>query len=331
MLYRHGETLLEHIESYLKDCLAREQSPRTLEGKKTNLYKFAHWCLGLERPVLYAKDISLDVLEDYRQYIFLYRFSKLDKEYEPSTRRCKLTSVKVFLKRLYFLDVLNSNPGERFELPTIPRHLPMDYLLPEELDVIFRYVLSRGGLKAIRNRVILELLFASGIRREELVNLMLSDINIEHRVLKVRQGKGQKDRIVVVSERACEWVQYYAKQIRPKHARLDSGDALFLDNKGSQFRNSQLTRIAGESVRRAGIDKPGACNIFRHTAATTMLENGADIRMIQEQLGHADISTTEIYAHVSLKRLKKVYMDSHPSAFMPYTPVDQEINELNIG
>ncbi|NKI19331.1 tyrosine-type recombinase/integrase [Spongiibacter sp. KMU-166] len=133
-------------------------------------------------------------------------------------------------------------------------------------------------------------------------------------MLTIRKDKGEKDRRVPIAKSGCVWVQLYLTHVRPGLQQLDSGDALFLDNRGRPFREHQLTQIVSKYVRRAGIRKPGACNLFRHSTATLMHENGADIRVVQEMLGHADISTTQVYTHVTINHLREVYAKTHPAA-----------------
>jgi len=148
----------------------------------------------------------------------------------------------------------------------------------------------------------------------ELARLDLSSIDWERRVISVNEGKGDIDRRVPIAERACFAISDYLLNERPELVNFDSCEALFLDDKGKRFREHQLTRLASKCIHRAGIDKPGSCNLFRHSAATLMLENGADLRYVQEFLGHADISTTQVYTHVTMNKLRQVYESMHPSS-----------------
>tara|TARA_R110002072_G_scaffold33030_9_gene100272 strand:+ start:23674 stop:24681 length:1008 start_codon:yes stop_codon:yes gene_type:complete len=319
MFFNKNDSISGHIESYLSDCLACEQSPRTIEGKRSNLLFFHRWCVTSDITAI--DKITLQDLEAFRHRVFSYQKQITLEPLDPATRRVKLTAVKVFLTRLYELEVLEKNPAAKFKLPRVPRRLPRGNLCSVELDAVFDRAL-KDPCMGIRNRAILEVYYASGIRRAELAELKLSDIDYINKTLTVRLGKGRKDRRVAIAQRTCDWIQCYLKYTRPKQAQLSSGVYLFLNNIGSQFTNSQLTRLVGNSIRLAGVEKDGACNLFRHTAATEMLENGADIRLIQEQLGHADISTTQIYTHVSIKKLREVYQQTHPAAFRAYIPID---------
>jgi len=157
----------------------------------------------------------------------------------------------------------------------------------------------------------LETLHSTGLRRSEIINLSLSDIDRERGVILVREGKGGKDRIVPIGARALAWIDLYLAEVRPLYAIGYSGDALFLSRERRPLRECSLWRVAHRSIAEAG--KTGACHAFRHTAATQMLEGGADIRFIQAMLGHAGLSTTEIYTQVSIQSLKRVHAATHPS------------------
>lgn len=160
----------------------------------------------------------------------------------------------------------------------------------------------------------LETLHSTGLRWSEIVNLSLSDIDREQGVILVREGKGGKDRIVPIGARALAWIDLYLAEVRPLYAIGYSGDALFLSRERRPLRGCSLWKVAHRSIAEAG--KTGACHAFRHTAATQMLEGGADIRFIQAMLGHAGLSTTEIYTQVSIQSLKRVHAATHPSEAM---------------
>jgi integrase/recombinase XerD len=152
------------------------------------------------------------------------------------------------------------------------------------------------------------------MRRTELASLLINDVDIENRLVTINLGKGAKDRIIPISERACLWIAFYLKYIRPKYAHLTSGQYLFLNDKGNAYRPSTLSDMASKYAKRSGASSKGACSLFRHASATIMLDNDAELRFIQKLLGHADISTTQIYTHVSTKKLSSVYTKTHPSA-----------------
>jgi integrase/recombinase XerD len=164
----------------------------------------------------------------------------------------------------------------------------------------------------IRDRAIMETFYSTGIRRMELVNLCCPDIDAERGTLMVRQGKGKKDRIVPVGERALMWIARYRDEVRPGLAVGDDDGTLFLSNLGLPFGVNRLTHLVRDYVDAAQIGKHGSCHLFRHTMATLMLEGGADLRYIQAMLGHASPTTTQIYAQVSIRALKAIHTATHP-------------------
>jgi integrase/recombinase XerD len=165
----------------------------------------------------------------------------------------------------------------------------------------------------IRDRSIIETLYSTGIRRTELINLSIFDLNIAAGTLMIRAGKGNKDRMVPIGDRAVLWIEKYLADIRPQMILIPTDITLFISNMGESMSPDHLTRIVGKYVKASGVNKPGACHIFRHTMATLMLENGADIRFIQHILGHAVLNTTQIYTHVSIKKLKEIHTATHPA------------------
>jgi integrase/recombinase XerD len=166
----------------------------------------------------------------------------------------------------------------------------------------------------LRDRAVLEVLYSTGVRRSELAHLSLFDLDHERQTLMVRQGKGRRDRFVPLGERARSWVARYLAEVRPALASEPDDGTLFLTADGTAFSPDRLTQIARGYVEASGVDKVGACHLFRHTMATLMLEGGADIRYIQAMLGHAELSTTQIYAQVSIRALQAVHEATHPGA-----------------
>ena len=170
------------------------------------------------------------------------------------------------------------------------------------------------GPLGLRDRAMLELLYATGIRRSELAHLKVFDLDVERATLAVRKGKGSKDRMIPTGDRAATWIARYLEDSRPRLATSPDDGVLFLTMDGEQFTVERLTQLARGYIHRSGIQKPGACHLFRHTMATLMLEGGADIRYIQQMLGHTDISATQIYTQVSLRALQAIHTATHPAA-----------------
>ena len=151
------------------------------------------------------------------------------------------------------------------------------------------------------------------------IHLNLYDIDSDRGTLMVRQGKGKKDRMVPVGERALRWMIKYRDEVRPELAMPDDDGTLFLTNLGEAFTRNRMPQLVRDYVNAADIGKSGSCHLFRHTMATLMLENGADIRFIQAMLGHANVSTTQIYTQVSIRQLKEIHTATHPARMGPKT------------
>lgn len=304
-------SLIRGMELHLEDCLARGQSPRTVSGKHYVLKWFIGWCAS--QGITAVGQVTIQVLEAYRKYLFQYRQPRTDKPLDIATQRNRLTDVVMYFRRLRKTGYIKVDPAHEFELPYVPRRPPQAYLSVEEIEAICRMPLL-FGIKGYRDRAIIEVHFATGIRRAEVANLDISDIDFKGEIVIVRQGKGRRDRRVPIARRALAWLRLYLDHIRPRFARVDSGDALFIGSNGRRFSPSKLGERTSRYVKLAGIKKRGGSTLFRHSTATLMLDNGADIRHVQEMLGHADIKNTQIYTHVALGKLKEVYARTHPAA-----------------
>lgn len=192
----------------------------------------------------------------------------------------------------------------------------------------------------LRDRAILETLYSTGLRRTELIRLAVGDLDPERGVVFVRQGKGHRDRVAPIGERALAWVKKYLADARPVLERAcgragndgsptrcasiggsrASPGTLFLTERGGPIPAKYLSRIVADYISRSGVGKSGSCHLFRHTLATLMLENGADVRHVQAMLGHACLQTTQLYTHVSIKALQAVHARTHPAANLAPRP-----------
>ena len=284
-------------------------SPHTVELRARELRRFIAWCddRGLHRP----QDITRPVLERYRRHLFHYR----KRNGEPlsfATQSQRLMPIKALFKWLARENHILYNPASEMELPKVHRRLPKHLLTADEVEQILAQTMLHGEL-GIRDRAIIETLYSTGIRRAELVGLTLYDVDTRNGTLMVREGKGKKDRMVPIGERACAWVERYRDEVRPELVIEPDTGVLFMHEYGEAFTGSRLTDLVRKYIEQADIEKAGACHLFRHTMATLMLENGADIRYTQAMLGHADLSTTQIYTQVSIRKLKEVHALTHPA------------------
>jgi integrase/recombinase XerD len=298
------------VKYYLELCLAKGQGSDTVRNKRGGLKKFFLWCL--DSDVTSIEQIDLDLMDDYAAYLNSYRKALDNEPLGPAQKRNLLTYVKIFIKYMFTKKLLPTNTLDGIELPSKGEQIPKALYTVEEIEVILEQPLL-FGVKGLRDRAILEFFFATGIRRGELSKLNIDDIDFNTGLVRV-QGKGKKERLVPISPRGREWLAFYIGKIRPMFASIGSGKAMFLANNGKRYVPGKLSDMASQYVKLAGFDRTGACHLFRHNTATTMLDNGADLRHVQEMLGHASILTTQLYTHVSRKKLTQVYNDTHPSA-----------------
>lgn len=287
----------------------RNYSAHTIEGRERTLRAFAVW--AAERGVVRPQDVTKPILERWQRYLFLHR--KADGQ--PLSVRSQISFTQplvAFFKWLARDNYILFNPASDLTLPRIGRRLPHTILTASEAERVMAApsVTTANGL---RDRAMLETLYSTGVRRQELIELKLHDLDRARGVIMVRDGKGKKDRMVPIGARALAWIEKYAEDVRPDYASGADDGTLFLTVMGTPFKPGRLAEIVRAAIDQAGIGKRGACHLFRHTMATLMLENGADIRFIQAILGHVELSTTEIYTQVSIKQLKAVHTATHPA------------------
>lgn len=295
--------------AYKEQLKARDYARQSVEYKHVSLIGFIDWCH--ERGIDRIEQITRPVLQRYQRHLY-YAISRTGKPLSVASQRNRLTAVRTWFKFLIRENLILYNPASELELPKPGKRLPKHTLTPEEAELVLCQpdIHSDTGL---RDRAMLEVLYSTGIRRQEVINLKKQDLNAGAGVLAVRQGKGKKDRFVPVGERALIWVAKYHQDVRPQHRLPSSPDNLFLDETGKQLDPHKVSRAVKKYVKQADINKVGSCHLFRHTMATLMLENGADIRFIQQMLGHSQLSTTEIYTHVAIHQLKEIHTATHPA------------------
>lgn len=283
-------------------------SPRTISAQRP-LGRFITWAdeRGLDRP----QDITRPILERYQRHVYHYRKHN-GQPLAVSAQLGLILPLQAWFKWLTKQNHILYNPAADLDLPTRPKALPKGLLSVAQIEGLLNgcdVTTSEG----IRMRAMLETLYSTGIRRFELAGLKLFDIDIERGALMVRQGKGAKDRLVPVGDRACAWLDKYLREVRPELATGGDGYILFLDDDGRGFDPGRLGDQVKRHLTAAGVTHAGACHLFRVACATHMLENGADIRFIQSLLGHAKLDTTQIYTQVSLAKLKEVHAATHPA------------------
>jgi len=296
------------LAEYLSWTQVRNYSEATVRNRRVHIGFFLEWCneRGLQEPV----EITRPVLERYQRYLFHYR----KKNGEPlsfHSQHSRMAPVRVWFKWLVKQNYLLANPASEIELPRL------GYRLPHVLSVAeAEQVISQPDIHAplgLRDRAILETLYSTGMRRLELIQLRLYDLDLARGIVTIRQGKGKKDRVIPIGDRAVAWIEKYLAESRPRLVVEPDASTLFLSADGEEISRDHLTFMARDYIAQAEIGKTGACHLFRHTMATLMLENGADIRFIQQMLGHAKLSSTQIYTQVSIRMLKQVHSMTHPA------------------
>jgi len=305
--------MTKYLKRFLEWAEAMNYSVETNKSRSTCIRRFIVWCE--QRSLNHPKDITKPVLERYRRHLFNYRKAN-GKPLSFSTQHSHLAPIKAFFKWLNKENYIVYNPASEFELPKVPRRLPKHILSIEEINNILNHTVIHGAV-GIRDRAIIETFYSTGVRRMELVNLMIHDLDMTRGTLTIYEGKWKKDRVVPIGDRACAWIEKYLEEVRLELVRDEDNGHLFLTEYGEAFVKNRITDLVRKYMDAVGIDKPGACHLFRHSMATHMLENGADIRYIQMILGHVNLSSTEIYTQVSIKKLKEVHTATHPAKLYP--------------
>lgn len=233
-----------------------------------------------------------------------------DEDYAPASLARKLSALKLFAERLVHEKVRSDDFTGLLSAPRLIRPLP-DSLSPNEVDRLLDTP-SRHSPQGLRDRAFMELMYSSGLRVSELCNLNLQDVDLDEAVVKVIRGKRGKDRLVPFGMRAKETLQRYLSLGRPEFVRSRTGSAMFLSNRGAAISRKTVWHWIKAYARQAGIDKAVKPHLLRHSFATHLLSGGADLRAIQEMLGHSDIGTTQIYTRVESKRIMEAHQKFHP-------------------
>ena len=301
----------ELARCYVEWLRVRNYSVSSMRQVQMAVGSFAKW--SAERGAPFPADITAAVLERYQHWLYHHRRQN-GKGWSLRTQSALLSRLQSFFRWLVRQNYLPANPAAGLVMPRLPATLPVDVFSIEEVERI----LAVPDLKTpfgLRDRALLETFYSTGIRRIELVRLAIHDVNFEHGYLTVRQGKGKKDRVVPIGERALAWIAKYLEQARPQLAVRSEEWTLFLTYAGVAYNPDALGAHVSDVIATSGVrPRKGACHLFRHTMATMLLEGGADVRYVQEMLGHASLETTQIYTRVSIRKLKDIHTAAHPGA-----------------
>lgn len=290
---------LEEFKIYLKS--EKNFSIHTIRAYCADVYTFLIW----------ADNLNVDEINSKKFSEYLYFIQKIN--YTKTTIARKIASIRAFYKFLFQEEIIETNPADALVAPKRPKSLP-DFMSEEEVENILRNVKIETPA-GFRNRVIFELLWVSGMRISELSNLNYENLNLEQNEIKVL-GKGAKERIVLIPDKTKENLKNYMDNVSDLICKTKKApdSPLFINYNGFRLQNQSIRKALKEVVEKIELPKKITPHIFRHSFATRLLENGADLRIVQELLGHASISNTQIYTHVSSAHLKSVYDSTHPRA-----------------
>jgi integrase/recombinase XerD len=286
--------------SWLK--LEKSLSKNSIDSYHDDLTKLKEFCLE-QQPLRLPEQID---------YQLLTVFSKLisEKGYHARTQARVISGIRSFFKYLLLENVIKDDPSQLLEAPKTGRHLPDTLSVNEVISIIESVDLSRPGGE--RDRTMLEVLYGCGLRVSELTGLKISNLHLQEGYLKIL-GKGNKERLVPVGRVADQRIRQYLGQVRNLvQAQKGHEDCLFLNLKGKKISRVSVFKMIKECTQKAGIKKEISPHTFRHSFATHLLEGGADLRAVQEMLGHASITTTEIYTHLDRDFLRSAIINFHP-------------------
>jgi len=292
----------EHVLKVYSDYLKVEKglSPNSVNSYVLDLQKLYQYLAGEKKSLFRLKETDLV------SFIQKQALSGL----APRSLARLVSSLKSFFRFLLLDNFISKNPAENLSSPSLWLTLPK-VLTEEEVETLLEQP-DQGKPQGIRDRAMLEVMYGSGLRVSELVSLRLEDVRLSQGFL-VCRGKGSKERIVPIGRKAVHWVKTYLQNVRPLFDK-EGLPVLFLTRRGKAFTRQGLWKILRTYGQKAGLSQKLHPHVLRHSFATHLLEHGADLRSVQMLLGHSQITTTQIYTHVSRERLKQVYDKFHPRA-----------------
>jgi tyrosine recombinase XerC len=303
------QTIVDHYVNYLR--AARNASPHTvrtylnalngnkIRGKEKGFFQFL-----FSRKINSLQAVNRQILRDYMFWLMQQGVAR-------TTIANKMSAIRSFYRYLHREELIKENPLETVTSPKLDRRLPV-ILSTDEMARLLDAP-SKTTPVGQRDRAIIELLYASGLRVSEVVSLNLAQVDLSEKEVRV-VGKGNKERIVLIGEPAANCIVTYLNDGRKKLLGNKTTNAVFVNQYGNRLIDRRVQKIIDRYAKEANINRKVHPHILRHTFATHMLDGGADLRVVQELLGHASLSTTQIYTHVSKSQAKKVYLSAHPLA-----------------
>ena len=305
-----GGTLAVWVDRYLDHLMVeRGLSANTLAAYRRDLDRYVAFCV--KRDVIAPEQVVDATIRSFVASISASTWGEEERPYSARSVARALSSVRSFHRFLRREDALDRDPAADVVQPKLPRSLPH----PLSVDEIARLVEAPDGRTSagLRDRAILEVLYGAGLRISELVGLDVDDVDLEEGFVRV-VGKGGKEREVPIGGFAREAVSIYLTRVRPSFASTATRGALFLNQRGGRLSRQSCSRLLAAHAQTAKIERRVTLHTLRHSFATHLLEGGADIRVVQELLGHASVATTQIYTWVTKDHLREVYYTSHPRA-----------------
>ena len=294
---------LEDFKSYI--IAEKNFSQHTAKAYYADILAFLIW---LDEQM--CEEVTFAKVREYLHFIQIFNYKK-------TTIARKIASIRTFYKYLHREHKVENNPAESLISPKRPKSLPK-FLTMDEVEQILSNI-NIDTPAGYRNRAILELLWASGMRVSELSGLNFGDLNLENNEITVF-GKGAKERIILITDRAKSYLQGYIDSARPLIAKgytlepITDTTPVFINKTGFRLQTKMIRNVINDIVEKIELPKKVTPHMFRHSFATHLIENGADLRVVQELLGHASISNTQIYTHISMQHMKEVYNETHPRA-----------------
>jgi integrase/recombinase XerD len=293
---------------YLQTLTVRNLAWRTIAGRRFMLERFFAYLQT--RGITRIDVISKAIIGDYQTELY-HEINKRGRPNCVSYQNSMLSAVKGFMRFLKERDYLVADPARDIPYAKLPRRLPRGILTPSEARKIINAPDTKCAL-GYRDHTIMEVLYTTGIRKDELIKLTLSDVDYHDGFLRINAGKGGKDRVVPLGRIACRYLENYIKSVRPELIKDPYNNHLFLSARGNRLSKNMVWELVKKYARKARIKKSVSPHTFRHTCATAMLRNKADIRAVQELLGHESLESTQVYTHISINDLKETHKRCHP-------------------
>lgn len=303
VLNRDSKQDLEDFKSYI--LVEKNFSKHTAKAYYADILSYLIW---LDNNM--CEDVNFSKVREYLHFIQKFNYKK-------TTIARKIASIRTFYKYLHRERKIENNPAENLISPKRPKSLPK-FLTTDEIEQILSNI-NIDTPAGYRNRAILELLWASGMRVSELSGLNFGSLNLENNEITVF-GKGSKERIILITDRAKNYLQGYIDYARNLVAKgytlgpITETTPVFINKTGYRLQTRMIRNVINDIVEKIELPKKVTPHMFRHSFATHLIENGADLRVVQELLGHASISNTQIYTHISMQHMKEVYDETHPRA-----------------